>query len=197
MGLSNYIPNSRVSQAGVCTSGTRPASPYEGQMIYETDTDMVAIWNGSAWRYIASTTPTNGTVLQIVTGSTATGVTNNTNTYTDTGLTASITPKSSTSKVLVFVTQMMGKNNNNAENRIAFRVLRDSTVIQTGGDLINYAGAVNYSIGTYATMVLDSPATTSSVTYKTQFMNPNNTAGVIAQYGTGSTSTIILMEIAG
>ena len=49
MPLSNYLPNSRISQAGVCTSATRPASPYEGQMIYETDTDKVLVWNGTGW----------------------------------------------------------------------------------------------------------------------------------------------------
>jgi hypothetical protein len=49
MGLSNYIPSSRVSQAGVCTSSTRPASPYEGQVIYETDTDKTLVYNGSTW----------------------------------------------------------------------------------------------------------------------------------------------------
>jgi hypothetical protein len=49
MALSNYLPNSRISQAGVCTSSTRPASPYEGQVIYETDTDRVLVWNNSAW----------------------------------------------------------------------------------------------------------------------------------------------------
>lgn len=49
MGLSNYIPSSRISQSGVCTSTTRPASPYEGQIIYETDTKNVLIYNGSAW----------------------------------------------------------------------------------------------------------------------------------------------------
>jgi hypothetical protein len=49
MGLSNYIPSSRIAQSGVCTSSTRPASPFEGQMIYETDTDRVLVWNGSAW----------------------------------------------------------------------------------------------------------------------------------------------------
>lgn len=188
--------NSSGLRPGVCTSTTRPTTPYEGQMIYETDTDMVAIWSGVSWRYIAATTPTNGAILQVQTASTTTGVTNNTSTYVDTGLSATITPKSLSSKILVYVTQMMGKNNNNAENRIAFRVVRDSTVIQTGGDLINYAGAISYSIGTYATMVLDSPSSVSTITYKTQFMNPNNTAGVVAQYGTGSTSTIVLMEIA-
>jgi hypothetical protein len=49
MPLSNYIPSSKISQPGVCTSSTRPATPYEGQTIYETDTDKVLVWNGSAW----------------------------------------------------------------------------------------------------------------------------------------------------
>jgi hypothetical protein len=35
--------------AGVCTSSTRPSAPFEGQMIYETDTDRVLVWNNSAW----------------------------------------------------------------------------------------------------------------------------------------------------
>ena len=34
---------------GVCTSSNRPASPFEGQMIYETDTDKVLVYNGTAW----------------------------------------------------------------------------------------------------------------------------------------------------
>lgn len=49
MPFSNYIPSSRISQAGVCTSTTRPASPYTGQVIYETDTSLLRIWTGSAW----------------------------------------------------------------------------------------------------------------------------------------------------
>jgi hypothetical protein len=49
VGLSNYLPSSRISQPGVCTSSTRPTSPYEGQVIYETDTDRVLVWSGAAW----------------------------------------------------------------------------------------------------------------------------------------------------
>ena len=56
MGLSNYVPSSRVSQAGVCTSTTRPASPYEGQMIYETDTDEIRVWTGASWLSIPAYT---------------------------------------------------------------------------------------------------------------------------------------------
>ena len=49
MGLSNYLPSSRLIQPGVCTSSTRPASPFEGQCIFETDTDRLLVWNGTAW----------------------------------------------------------------------------------------------------------------------------------------------------
>ena len=36
-------------RTGVCTSTNRPTTPYEGQVIYETDTDKVFVWNGTAW----------------------------------------------------------------------------------------------------------------------------------------------------
>ena len=40
---------------GVCTSTTRPSSPFDGQTIYETDTDKVATYDSSAWVYKTST----------------------------------------------------------------------------------------------------------------------------------------------
>ena len=46
MAISN---NSTGLRPGVCTSTTRPTAPYEGQHIYETDTDLVYLWNGTAW----------------------------------------------------------------------------------------------------------------------------------------------------
>jgi len=49
MGISQQIGSSSLSKPGVCTSSTRPATPYEGQMIYETNTDKVLVWNGTAW----------------------------------------------------------------------------------------------------------------------------------------------------
>ena len=56
MGLSNYLPTSAIAKPGVCTSSTRPASPYDGQVIYETDTDKTLVWNGSAWLEVSSVT---------------------------------------------------------------------------------------------------------------------------------------------
>jgi hypothetical protein len=43
---------------GVCTSSTRPTAPYEGQQIYETDTDKLLVWNGSAWIVVNGGTTT-------------------------------------------------------------------------------------------------------------------------------------------
>jgi hypothetical protein len=37
---------------GVCTSSTRPASPFDGQVVYETDTNLVKAYNGSAWETV-------------------------------------------------------------------------------------------------------------------------------------------------
>lgn len=40
---------------GVCLSTSRPSAPFDGQLIYETDTDRLAIWNGTAWTYMTGT----------------------------------------------------------------------------------------------------------------------------------------------
>lgn len=52
---------------GVCTSTTRPSSPFDGQVIYETDTDRIATYDSSVWVYKTGVRPpglvhiTNGT----------------------------------------------------------------------------------------------------------------------------------------
>ena len=51
MAISNVSSNNR---PGVCTSTTRPTAPYEGQMIYETNTDKVLVWDGTQWEYIST-----------------------------------------------------------------------------------------------------------------------------------------------
>ena len=46
MSLSNAKYGLRT---GVCVSTNRPLTPYEGQVIFETDTDKILFWNGSQW----------------------------------------------------------------------------------------------------------------------------------------------------
>jgi hypothetical protein len=62
MGISNVSNGLR---SGVCTSTTRPTAPYEGQVIYETDTDRVLVWNASAW-VMPNQSTTNPPALELV-----------------------------------------------------------------------------------------------------------------------------------
>jgi hypothetical protein len=171
-------------------------------MIYETDTDMLAIWNGSSWRYIAATTPTNGTVLQVVTATTTTtSATSSLNFWIDSNLSASITPKSTNSKILVLVSQSM--YNYAAGGGFAamnVRLVRGtSTVIQSFIDTgftrayVSPAGVDN--VHQFSINYVDSPSTTSSVTYKTQ-VSKNYGDSVYANVNNNPAS-MTLMEIAG
>lgn len=66
-GASTYF-NPLVQQSIIpCTSGARPSSPPEGMHIYETDTDRMAKYTGSAWEYIAGSRVTFGPTLTATT----------------------------------------------------------------------------------------------------------------------------------
>lgn len=54
MPLSSVLGAQSLVRPGVCTSSTRPASPFEGQVIYETDTDKIMSYSGSAWQFVSS-----------------------------------------------------------------------------------------------------------------------------------------------
>jgi len=139
-----------------------------------------------------------GKVLQVVFASTNTQVVVASTTPTDTGLTASITPSAATSKVLVIYNQNLFAERNTTGVAGAVRLLRGASVIQ---DLnyplsINLAGVSNVAIGGYyGATYLDSPSSTSALTYKTQ-VNVNTTAnsGYVAA-NAGNISSITLLEI--
>ena len=142
-------------------------------------------------------TPASGKVLQVVYGSTSTEKAVSNTTWADSNLTASITPTLATSKVLVMVAQngaYIGPGA--ATNALQVKLLRGAT------DLITFAtrasgddAAIQRFGDTVSTVYLDSPATTSATTYKTQIRNYNNAAEVRVQVDNNVTSTIILMEI--
>lgn len=135
-----------------------------------------------------------GTVIQTVYGTTATGVTSSSSTYADTGLTATITPSSASNKVLVTVCQNgVGKDSNNTT--AVLQLLRTSTQIALASNVGQTAGTETNFIGGFAWQVLDAPASSSAVTYKTQFKSSGNNATVYVQVSSGSTSTIVLQEI--
>lgn len=138
-----------------------------------------------------------GAVLQVVNATYATSVLNTTSTPADTGLTATITPKFATSKILVLVDQnSVAKDTGNTGVNVL--LYRNST--QLGG-IYGFVAAYTNStaasnIGSVSISYLDSPATTSATTYKTQFSSNNGVANAYVQQF-NATSTMILMEIAG
>ena len=139
-----------------------------------------------------------GKVLQIINAHTGTQVTSNSATYADTGLTAAITPSATSSKILVLVQQSFAKYSADTKGNI--RVYRDTTEI--GGavparELGDTNSSAMNAIGIgFSCSILDTPSSTSSLTYKTQFNNNDGTGTCTVQYSSGS-SYITLMEIAG
>jgi hypothetical protein len=141
-----------------------------------------------------------GSVLQVVNATRAVIAGNSTSTFTTTGLTASITPSSVSSKILVFanVAGCFKATNNTA---LLLRLYRGaSSVIAFEGLGAYTATAAQNSVGSCSTTYLDSPATTSSTTYTVYFASGSNNADVyVMQYlntQSDTTSTITLMEIA-
>lgn len=138
-----------------------------------------------------------GKVLQVVNATYSTQVSNSSTTFADTGLTASITPSATTSKVLVIVHQT-GISKYNYNTAVQVKLLRGATDIVTFEKLAAYndgiTGASENNAAGSGTVYLDSPATTSATTYKTQFCR-TSTGGEALIQRSGCTSTITLMEI--
>jgi hypothetical protein len=136
-----------------------------------------------------------GNILQVVNATYGTTTSSSSSTFADTGLTATITPTSASSKILILVTHTgCGKFTNNTF--LLLRLLRAATVISNFERTAGATAAATLSfIGACSINYLDSPATTSATTYKTQFASANNNSGVEVQ-NDSSMSTITLMEVA-
>ena len=134
-----------------------------------------------------------GKVLQVVMGSTGTETTNTSNDWADTSLTVTITPSSSSSKVYIAVSQNE-LYTTSANVGISVRLLRDSTSICQFANYVSYSSADDFN--GESCNFLDSPSSTSALTYKIQFKPSGGSAMVKAQSNSG-VSTITAMEIAG
>lgn len=184
-GDQGYLELAGPTQAGNTTLIMPSGTGTSGQVI-QTDGAGATSWAAA------------GKILQVVNATYATSTSNSTSTFADTGLTASITPSSTSSKILIIVSQNgCVKATNNTS--LALRLLRDTTQLTV---FASQAGAntttTTNSIGSCSTCYLDSPNTTASVTYKTQFRSIVGVASVAVQVTNGDTaaSTITLLEVA-
>tara|TARA_X000001388_G_C2201997_1_gene111638 strand:- start:44 stop:577 length:534 start_codon:yes stop_codon:yes gene_type:complete len=153
-----------------------------------------------------------GKILQVVNQFYDTQTSTTGTSFVDTGLTANITPSSTSNKILAsFYPSISGEDN----SYVAFKMFRDSTeigsstVTGTGeecfaGFSFANAGNLTYSTLTFPLVHLDSPSTTSQITYKLQFspmrttsksciLNRSYNLGDNNQFRTSS--RLILMEV--
>ena len=134
-----------------------------------------------------------GKVLQVVQGTETTSVLTSSSSYVTTGLTASITPSSSSNKILIMTTLTVSNRASGGE--MMCTLFRDSTNIITQGSQDGFNQNFN-SAGrqdaTAACVYLDSPSSTSSTAYTVYIKAQGGSCESMSE---GTTGTIVLMEI--
>ena len=190
---TNAIQNAIVDAKGDLIAASAADTPARlavgtnGQVLTADSTAATGIkWAASA---------AGGKVLQVVQGTTTTTTSVTSSSFTDTTLTATITPTLNTSKVLAITFQPYLTFVSAASMQAELQILRAATSIAlspiailaaTSGGEVNLGGNVNMS-------VLDSPATTSATTYKVQSRAVSG--GTIRTSPSSALASIILLEI--
>ena len=135
-----------------------------------------------------------GHVVQVIQGSTNTEMTSASTSYADTGLTATITPTSTSSKILVRITQHYRFD----RHGFSIKIMRGSTNVHVPvNNFMVYSADSNADQRQHVNYeVIDSPSSTSALTYKTQvILNTSSGVGLQLQ-GNDFFSFMTLMEIA-
>ena len=133
-----------------------------------------------------------GKILQVVHATQNTEVLTTSTSLVDTGLTATITPSATSSKIAVWYNVPILTQSNEL---VKFALIRGSTNILNNVRALsqNPNGAVNFPAN-----YLDSPSTTSATTYKVQFGHGGTpSSGSAVMWNGESPSQIMLMEVAG
>ena len=140
-----------------------------------------------------------GHVVQVVNGSTATTITSTSSSAVETGLFATITPISNTSKIIVLANQNIQVNGSSYAHIVLRKgTIASNTILAIMSSPEGYTNSADVEINTIPMCYEDSPATTSATRY---FCSMELLSGdsVTSQTSTGGTSvsTMTLMEIAG
>ena len=135
-----------------------------------------------------------GSVLQVVQGSSTTSTTTSSSSYVASGLSANITPSSTSSKILVFATFSLDTDVGGRQFYVAFYRGTNNLNGAANADAWGTLYAPDRAIAQCSGQQLDSPSSTSELTYSVKFKSPS---GAIEFTSQGTVSYITLMEIAG
>ena len=143
----------------------------------------------------AGSTYAPGHVVQVVSANYSTEVATTSTSYVTTGLSATITPSSTSSKILIIAnTSAISPNNSTSGAWTIFRGTTAGTNLATNGTSQVYSGAAGELRTRVSMSILDSPATISSQIYTVAFNS--NGAGTMKSQGANQLGNITLMEIA-
>jgi len=205
---SQWVP---ASGPKVTVAATAPTG-YEGQLwLDDTDGSMYVYYTdpgGGSSSWIGAVSRSGG-ILQVVSTTKTDTFTTSSTSFTDiTGLSASITPSSTSSKIIVIAE--IGIADVATANSVNFRLVRGATAIGVGdaaGTRLrsSFRQTLTADRGVSSSMTfLDSPSTSATTTYSVQIATEtvavyvNRTASDADTPARGRTaSTITLMEIAG
>ena len=137
----------------------------------------------------------SGTIIQTVTAEIENDNVTTSTSYVDTGLTANITPSSTSNKIVVLICMPMNCTQDSTDVQVEYKVLRDSTAL---GDAVfgDHSGnSTRSDLWTTAHFAyVDSPSSTSSLTYKVQHKTFNTDITTTASHQNNK-CTIILQEL--
>jgi len=140
--------------------------------------------------------PNLGKILQVVAATSTTAVTVASGTYTDIGLSVTITPRDTNSKILLLASfEIDVWNNSGGPVGADTRLLRGASEVQV--KLWTPWISINGLIATVSYSVLDSPATASAITYKLQGKVSSYTSDMYVVFmDSGSSGSLIALEVA-
>jgi len=161
-----------------------------------------------------------GSVLQVVTGELTSYVSLSTQSWQNTGLSGTITPSSTSNKILITVSFGGAQTTqSNGDHTFSMRLLRNSSdsdlngvadgirpraLFSQGGHSYN----AGHFLGGFSITGLDAPSTTSAITYSVQgwpqsssypliLNGPSNNSNESQTYSSRTKAIITMMEIAG
>jgi len=161
-----------------------------------------------------------GSVLQVVTGELTSWVSLSTQSWQNTGLSGSITPSATSSKILITVSFGAAQTTqSNGDHTFSMRLLRNSSICDLNGAedgirpraLFSQGGHsynAGHTLGGFSITGLDAPSTTSAITYSVQgwpqsssypliINGPSNNSNESQTYAARTKAIITMMEIAG
>jgi hypothetical protein len=127
MPLSSVLGAQSLIKPGVCTSSTRPASPYEGQTIYETDTDLVKSYDGSNWNTIGPATIPTAAITAADSAAVDTNQTTASTSYVDLATAGPSVTLTTGTSVLVFISAVQ-RNTGGTGNYVSVAVSGATTL---------------------------------------------------------------------